>query len=531
MIFSRAHNVVVYRHPAPEQVCAAIQGARRVNGEHVAVPATLFSLQLARVLGLPVPNLLDLSEYDWPMQPGRQPYAHQKYMASFMALHPRSFNLSEMGTGKTLAALWAADYLMQQGAVKKALILSPLSTLKRVWDDEIFRNLCGRRTVSILYGTREERLAKLKQDVDFYVINHDGLAIGTKRAPREMILGPVARAIQEREDIDLIIGDEASAYKDATTERSKVLMRVVAEKPYIWLLSGTPTPNSPTDAYSLAKLAGGLPGESFRSFQAKTMTKITQFKWLARSNASEIVRKALSPAVRFSREECIDLPECVVETRDVELSPTQQTAYKALKKDLQVVLGQGRVVTAVNEASLRIKLLQIECGAVYGEQREVHKTDAAPRLTVLKEVIDEAGAKIIVFAPFTSVVDMLYLALKETYGEETVARVYGSTSQSSRAEIFRRFESESEPRIIVADPGTMSHGLTLVAASTIVWFGPTDRLETYAQANARIHRPGQTRKTLIVRLASTAIVREIYKRLEEKQSLQGVILKLAEGDR
>ncbi len=530
MIYSRAHNVIVYEHSNPQQVAAAIDGARPVNGSHVAVPANLFSLQLARLLGLPVPPLLDMVGYDFPMQPGRAPYAHQRYMASFAALHPKHFNLSEMGTGKTLAALWAADYLMREGVVQRCLIVSPLSTLQRVWNDELFRNFLGKRTAAVLHGDRERRLAGLHLDRDFYIINHDGVGVGTKRGSRGLDLGPVAENLQARSDINLVIVDEASAYKDNATQRTRILRQVIADKPYVWLMSGTPTPNSPVDAYSLARLVGNLQGESLRSFTGRTMAQISTFKWVPRSNSAEIVRKALSPAVRFSRAECIDLPECVVETRDVEMSPTQAAAYKALKKDLQVVIGKG-VITAINEAVLRLKLIQIACGAVYGPDREVHRTDAAPRVSVLKEVIDEAGGKVLVFAPLTSVVNMLFATLKEEYGENAVARIYGGTSQTQRAEVFRAFEQQDLPRIIVADPGTMSHGLTLVAANTIVWFGPTDRPEVYEQSNARINRPGQTRRMLVVRLASTSIEREIYKRLHEKAGLQGAILKLAEEDR
>lgn len=528
MIFSKQHNCVIYQaNPAP--ICALLPDARALSAHHVAVPVDLRSFQVLRLLGMPVPNLLDL-DYDWPMLAGRKPYEHQKYMAAFHALHPRSFNLSEMGTGKTLATLWAADYLMRAGVIRKALILSPLSTLKRVWDDEIFRNFTGRRSAGVLYGDRDARLAGLRKDHDFYIINHDGLGVGSKKGHRGLDLGPVAREIQSRGDIDLVVVDEASAYKDSTALRTRILRQVIADKPYVWQLSGTPTPNAPTDAYSLARIAGNLQNESLRSFQARTMFQITQFKWVPKTQASEIVKQALTPAVRFSREECIDLPECVVETRDVELSLTQDKAYKELKRDLQVQLKTGQV-TAMNEAGLRIKLLQICSGAVYGPNQEIHRTDAAPRLSVLKEIIDEAGAKIIVFASFTSVVDMITSQLRDAYGSDAVAKIYGDTGQAARSEIFRRFESEASPKIIVADPGTMSHGLTLVAANTIVWWSPTDRLETYQQANARINRPGQKNRMLIARLAGTPIELEIYKRLEEKSSLQGVILKLAEEGR
>ncbi len=529
MIYSAKYNCVVYEHSNPRQVAAAIDGARPVNGHMVAIPATLFSLQLARLLGLPAPNLMELTGYDWPIMPGRRPRLHQKYMANFQILHPRSFNLSDMGTMKTLAALWAADYLMFAGVIKRCLIISPLSTLS-VWSEEVFRNFIGRRRLAIVHGTREQRMAQLSKDVDFFAINHDGLGVGSTRTSRGLDLGPVADAVRSRSDINLIIVDECTSYKHHAARRSRILRQVLEHKPYIWPMTGTPTSNGPTDAYGQAKLIGNLAGESFRSFSGRTMAQVSQFKFIPRSNSAEIVRKALSPAVRFSRAECIDLPECVVETRDVEMSPTQIAAYKALKKDLQVAIGKG-VITAVNEAVLRLKLIQIACGAVYGADHEVHKTDAAPRVSVLKEVIDEAGGKVLVFAPLTSVVNMLFATLKEEYGENSVARVYGGTSQTARSEIFRKFEQDVHPRIIIADPGTMSHGLTLVSANTIVWFGPTDRPEIYDQANARINRPGQTRKMLIVRLASTSIEREIYKRLHEKAGLQGAILKLAEEDR
>jgi len=528
VIYSREHNCVLYKtDPAP--VCAVIPDAKPINGHYVAVPVALRSFQLLRLLGLPVPNLLEL-DYDWPMLAGRKPYEHQKYMAAFHALHPRSFNLSQMGTGKTLGVLWGADYLMRAGVVHKALILSPLSTLKRVWDDEVFRNFTGRRSAAILYGDRMQRLDGLRKDVDFYVINHDGLGVGSKKASNKLVLGQLAETIKNRADIDLIIVDEASAYKDSTALRTRILRQVIADKSYVWQLSGTPTPNAPTDAYSLARIAGNLGNESLRSFQSRTMFQVSQFKWVPKTQAHEIVKQALSPAVRFSREECIDLPECVVETRDVELSDTQQKAYKDLKKDLQVILKTGQV-NAINEASLRIKLLQVECGALYGEAKEVHRLDVMPRLSVLREVIDEAAGKILVFAPFTSAVNLLYNELKGWYGDASVARVMGDTSAKAREHIFGRFEAEADPRVIVADAGTMSHGLTLVAANTIVWWGPVDRLETFEQANARINRPGQKRKMLIVQLASSPITHEIYKRLGEKSSLQGVILKLAEEGR
>ena len=503
---------------------ACLPDARAI-GANVAVPLTLHNMLVAKQIGLPTFSPIE-KHYDWP---GRhKPYAHQRQMAAFMTLNPRSFNLADMGTGKTLAALWAADYLMDLGIVKKALVLSPLSTLNRVWMDEIFAHFLGRRTGVILHGERRDRLAGLSEPHDFYIINHDGLGVGSaRRGGRGLELGELAGRIAADRDIGLVIIDEASAYKNSATRRFKILNAVLPQKPYVWLLTGTPTPNEPTDAWGLRKLVDAKV-EPLRSFRDKTMFQLSQFKWLPRRDAATTVSNFLQPAIRFARDDCLDLPPVTVETREVELSPRQKAAYLEMKKDLQLTLAQGTPITAVNEAALRMKLIQISCGAVYDAKHESHLTEAGPRIAALKEVVEQAGAKCLVFAPLTAVVKLIYAELSKAGW--SVAMVTGDVSQKERSEIFRAFQQDVSPRIIVADPGTMAHGLTLTAADTVIWYGPTDRPELYEQANARINRPGQVRKMLIVRLASTRIEREIFQRLHEKQSLQGLVLDLVRGE-
>ena len=121
---------------------------------------------------------------------------------------------------------------------------------------------------------------------------------------------------------------------------------------------------------------------------------------------------------------------------------------------------------------------------------------------------------------------MLARELKKDYAVEMI---YGDVPARQRNQIFSDFMSAENPRVLVADPGTMSHGLTLTAASCIVWYAPTDRTETYLQANKRIDRPGQVHATTIVQLAATAAEREVYRRLANNESMQGLILALAKG--
>jgi SNF2 family DNA or RNA helicase len=402
----------------------------------------------------------------------------------------------------------------------RCLIVAPLSTLQRVWADAINGNFLSRRKCVVLHGSGEKRQELLKIPADFYIINYDGLGVGapsdTRAAPRGLY-----KDLLDRSDIRLAIVDEASAYKDPSTKRHRIARKLVATRDYLWMMTGTPTPNGPTDAYGPAKLVNNAWGETYTSFKYRVLYKVTQFKWLPKAGAHAEARKLLSPAIRFSIEDCVDLPPCTTQMRDVEFSVDQAKAYKEMVRDLRIQIN-GRTISAVNEAVLRWKLIQISCGAIYGADREIHAVDAQPRIAALREVLEQCNEKVIVMAPLTSVVNMLYKELSD-YSRVVVN---GEVSHKARSEIFRAFEQDKEPKILIADPGTMAHGLTLVAASTIVWFCPVDKTEIYLQANKRIDRPGQTKATTIVQLASTSVEREIYRRLASNENMQGVVLKM-----
>ncbi len=521
MLYSPQHQAVIYPTDDPARVVTVLPEARELNARHVLVPHTLHAMQVMRHMGFAAYSPI-LTNYDWPRNPVKvpKPFDHQRQMAAFLTLHPRCFNLSDMGTGKTLGTLWALDYLMRQGAVRKVLILSPLSTIYRVWEDEIRNHFLGRRTCRILYGDRGKRLDQLDGEADFYIINHDGLGVGGTKSPRGVILGDIARTIRDNSEIDAVVVDEGSVYKDSGTNRYKVLRQVLQDKPYVYWLTGTPTPVEPTNAWSQAKIVRRDYTESYLGLRERTMTRISQFKYVPKREGMAIAAQVLQPAIRFDRTQCFDLPEVMVETHDVELSEGQKKAYAQLKAELRTQIGTGEI-TAINEATLRLKLIQIACGAVYGPDHEVYRVDCAPRLAVLEDIIEQASHKILIFAPLTSVVRLLYNELRKRY---TVEMITGGTSASSRNTILRGFQEGNSPRIIVADPGCMAHGLTLTAADTTVWYGPTDKPELYQQANRRMDRPGQKNSMLIVRLAATPGEREIYRRLDGREKMQGLIL-------
>jgi SNF2 family DNA or RNA helicase len=521
MIFDQTHNILIYPalpRGASQQILQHIPEAREFNSSSVGVPRTLRNSQVLRWLGHPVLPVMD--GYDWPHAPGIKPYESQKTTANFMVLHPRCFNLSDMGTGKTLATLWAADWLMTRERGLKALIVCPLSIMQRVWADAVFKNFLNRRTFAILHGSADKRSKALGEDVDFYIVNFDGVGVGAHTHKRFDVDG-FSKELAERKDIKLVIADEASAYKDAQTKRHRLARQIIGKRDYLWLLTGTPTPNAPTDAYGLAKLVNNAFGKSFQTFQQETMMKVSQFVWKPQRDGYEKARKLLTPSIRYDIREVWDAPEMTVQQRQVELTAEQKHHMAALKRDLQVVVKSGQPITAVNEAAVRTKFIQISLGAIYDAQHASHTIDAKPRMDELKAVIREAPGKILCFVGLTNVVNLVNRELRKAFSCEVVN---GDVSQKDRSATFQRFQESVDPRIIIADPGTMAHGLDLFAAQTVIWYGPTDKCELYMQANKRAHRPGQKYPVTVVQIVATKLEQEIFRRLENNISLQGALL-------
>lgn len=521
MFFSPEYNCLIYK---TDPRLLQVEGARRINGEYVAIPVGLHNLQKLRRLSFPVLPPMEAENYSWPIRGPWQAMDHQKTTANFLCLHRRAFCFNDMGTMKTLSALWAADFLMDQEPDFRALIVAPVSILKSVWGMHIFNHLGRTRTYKILYGNHEKRRKELAKDADFYIINPDGLTCGVPSDPRRPFHG-LAADLLARDDIKLAIVDEAGAFRSATTKRSRAARLLAGTRRYLWLLTGTPTPNGPLDAYGLARLAGTTNGEPFKAYKDRVMFHASQWKWVPRAGAMEAANKLLSPSIRYSSE-FLNLPPCTTEEREVALSPEQTHAWNTLKKEAVLQLKSGGLVHAVNEAALRIKLIQTAAGCIYDANHESHNLNPVARLSEIESIIEETDRKIVIFAPLTNVLELLYRHLSKY--DRVILN--GAVPQRERSEILRRFGDPKNPlRICLADPACTSHGINeFVSASVCIWYAPTDKNELYRQGIKRLDRPGQTGPIKIIQLVSTKLEREIYQRLERNETMQGLILKFAE---
>ena len=478
-----------------------------------ATVAVFWGLDEARVLkNLGVKNVPSpvTKRYDWP---GRhKPMAHQVETASFLTLNRKAFVFSEPGTGKTLSALWAADYLMKRGEVRRVLILCPLSIMQSAWMQDLNASIIHRSAVIAHHPQASRRIEMIQKDYEFVITNYEGLNL-------------IASEINANGKFDLVIVDEANAYKTATTKRWKSLASIVKPETMLWMMTGTPASQSPVDAYGLAKLVNpnNVP-KFFTAWRDKVMNKITMFKWAPKKEASDLVHAVLQPAIRFTKKECLDLPPVITMTREVPMTP-QQIKYYNMLKDQMLVQTAGETISAVNAAAGVSKLLQISCGAAYTDNGEVIEFDAAPRLRVLEEILDETDRKVIVFALFTSSLDAIHnYLLKQGISNEMIR---GDVPPAKRGDIIRRFQNEPDPKILVMQPAASAHGITLTAADTVVFFGPLMSVEQYVQCCARADRKGQTSdKVTVIHIEGSPIEKKMFKALGTKVSDHSLLTQL-----
>lgn len=476
----------------------------------IAVKWGLDEVRVLRNLGVKnVPSPIR-ARYNWPGM--YKPFEHQTETAEFLTLHPRAFVFNDPGTGKTLSALWAADYLMKLGKVRRCLILCPLSIMHDAWMNGIGKSIIHRSVIVAHHAQATRRIEMVQGSYEFVVVNYDGLNL-------------IADEVVANGKFDLIIVDEANAYKNPSTKRWKSLNKILTPHTLLWMMTGTPASQSPVDAYGLARLVNpaGVP-KFATAWRDKVMQKLTQFKWVPKQGAAEAVFNALQPAIRFTKEECTDLPPVLTETREIPLTP-QQMKYYRLIKDKMVMEAAGETVTAVNAAAGVSKLLQISAGAAYTDGHEVVEFDCAPRLAVLLEVLEETSRKVIVFAPFRHSIDTIHNhLLKHNVASEVI---HGDVSVSKRTDIFKRFQTLPEPRILVVQPQAASHGVTLTAADTVVFYGPVMSVETYLQCIARADRIGQdSTKVTVIHLQGSDIEKKMFTQLEKRVRGHDILLSL-----
>jgi len=485
-----------------------------------------------RQAGIDVPSPLEIY-YSFKKVKGRfHAFQHQRDAAAFASLHKRCHLLLPLGTGKSFTSVSAADAMIELGVIKKVLILCPLSCMRPVWDEEIFTGFPDRSS-TIVYGTAKQRVERLSDDCNFFISNHALLQVAVEaKSIKDRTVYQLRPEFEKLKEIDLIIFDESSMLRNAQTHMWHAMKVLLQEHTRLLMLSGYPCPSSPENAWSQSMLVN--PSKTPKYFgewrrQVCYEEKRGQFsKWIPRKGSEELVHKLLQPAYHVDKSKVLDLPEMTVERREVEMSKEQQAQYRKMHNQLVMEFQEsGEKLTAVSAADKMLKLRQILIGSVKTGDGEYADFSDIPRIKTVMEIIEQSEAKVVVVSPFTGALHNVADAIRKKY---TVDIIEGSVDVKDRDRIIRSFQETKDPHVLVVQGQAVSHGVTLTAASVMIFLGPVTGNDQYQQLLGRLNRTGQKNRMVVFQLYANNMEIKLYEALENAQNYQESVMDLYKAE-
>jgi SNF2 family DNA or RNA helicase len=454
---------------------------------------------------LPEPEVRERPADDGRWLTSARPYAHQREAVAAAMQHfergGRGFALlMEMGCGKTLAALEIAARLHVTADVERVLVVAPGSVVP-VWTREIAAFLPGAESRELV-GTRAKRVEALKQ-----------LAwCASQGAPLTVAIVNYESSWRLEDELaawspDLVVADESQRIKGHATKQTKGVTRIGRHAGHRLALSGTPVTNGPLDVFAQWRfLDEGVFGPSYYAFRARyaVMGGFEGKQVVGYRALDELVRRAHRIAYRVTKADALDLPETTDVTVPVVLSAHERRAYDQLARE-SVAEFEGGEVSVTNVLTRLLRLQQITSGVVpTDEGRPVELGSSKVDATV--ELVEDAvsgGGKVVVFCRFRSEIARIASRIP---GALTLT---GDTPQAERGELVRRFQEDDDARVLVAQIQVGGAGITLTAASTMVFCSTSFNFADFEQAKARIHRIGQSQHCTYYNLVAADTVDEL----------------------
>lgn len=443
-----------------------------------------------------------------------KPHQYQQHALEHVKQLPGSGLFMEMGLGKTVIALTAADYFLNDVLeISKVLVIAPKKVCESVWQQEgqLWNHLKHLR-FSLVLGPEKDRIKAINTKADIYVIN------------RENFPWLVAFS-QGRWKYDMIIVDESTSFKSHEAKRFKAIEKILPVVKRIIILSGTPMPNSILDIWSQIYLIdkGERLGNNYHKFKQKYFEKepYKLFSWKLRDENSvkEISEKIKDIVISLHAKDYLDLPERINVVRKVELTVEEKKSYKDFEKDKVLSLASDEEITAINAAALTNKLLQFASGAVYDENKNYHQVHTQ-KLEHLEEIVEDSnGEPVLVFYSFRHELFRIMERLKK----------YDPKILESDKQV--KAWNKKQIRVLLVHPLSAMYGLNLQAGGNIVvWFSLNWMLEWYQQGNARLDRQGQEVAVIIHHLIATGTMdEEVYKVLQGKGNRQAILMQLVKA--
>lgn len=436
-------------------------------------------------------------------------HPYQAYCKEHILSHPFTGLLLDMGLGKTLTTLSAIkELVLDYGVVDKVLVIAPLS-VTTVWADEVAKwDNFSELTLSLVTGSAANRKAALAAEVDIYIINVDNVA---------WLVEYYGRAWP----FDMIVIDELSTFKSASTQRFKALRKVRPKASWLVGLTGTPSPNGLQDLWSQIYLLdrGERLGTSMTRYRQTYFYPLSGqgyvvYKWGLKEGAEDKIHEKIGDiCISMKAKDYLKLPGRVDNVIEVQLPQEALRTYHTLKRQFVAELA-GETVTASNAAVLSNKLLQMASGKVYYNEDHDEVTLHTAKLEALERVVEEAqGQPILVFYTFKHERDRLLKHFKQ------------AKQLDVKAGDVKRWNAGEIP-MLLANPQSAGHGLNLQQGGhIIVWYNLTWSLEQYLQANARLDRQGQTQPVIVHHLVAKGTIDEqVMEALKYKNSSQEALM-------
>ncbi len=429
------------------------------------------------------------------------------------------FDLSEPGTGKTRTHLHDFIERRKKGG-GACLIMATKSILQSAWGNDIAKFFPG---TSYIIAAAVNRKKAFDKKVDIYITNHDAAAW-------------IAKSPKVLNGIDTLIIDESTAFKNATTQRSKAVKQFAKKMKWVRCLSGTAAPNTILELWhQMLLLDGGQRlGTSFWKFRNVVCEPIQvgpsaeMIDWVDKEGSREAVFSMIEDmSIRHLRKNCTSIPENTTRTVYFDLPKDVMAQYEDMKNHAAMLMGDGKMLSAVHAASLQTKLLQIAAGAVYTGDDPDNDFAAVEmhtgRTDLVLDIVEERPHSIVVFQ-WRHQRDQLVKAAKAR--GLTYAYIDGTVKDRDRPVIVDDFQA-GKYRVLFVHPKSAAHGLTLTKGTATIWASPTYSSEFYTQANARIDRPGQTEKTETIHIcANKTIDEKAYDMLGGKLTRMQLLLTL-----
>ena len=474
-----------------------------------------------------------------------KPYGHQKevfddsWAADYYAL------FMEMGTGKSKVAIDTMGALFENKQINTALVIAP----KGVYDnwfqkeipihlpDQIKRRMVRWQPNFTKKFTEEIKRLAVREEGDedvLHILVMNVEALSTKKGAASAL-----RYLEINPD-NMVIVDESTTIKNRTAQRTKNVIDLGRAAKYRRILTGSPITKSPMDLFSQCAFLSGkaLGFSNYYAFQSRyavlqrrTMGHRSFQKLVGYRRLDELSEKLEKFSARILKRDCLDLPDKIYMTRTVELSDEQVSVYNQMRELALAQVQSGELATTASILTQLMRLQQIVCGHLRTDDGEIRELKNS-RLSALMEILEEVQGKAIIWATWTHDIQAIAAALRDRFGEESVATYYGETPQEDRQEIVNRFQQEdSDLRFFVGQPKTGGYGITLTAADTMVYYSNSYDLEIRLQSEDRAHRIGQTKSVTYIDLVSPNTMDEkILDALRSKINIASTVLNEDFGD-